>query len=502
MQKNKTLLAVPILAAMFSFLFYKQALGVNLLIFEAITIAFLLLVKKDKIKSLTSWTVLSGTMLSATMAMINYSTISIVVNIISFFILVGVLIYPETKSMLTSIGLTSYTIIHSFDNLGDTIKDTKINPLAVRKLWRAIKIIIIPVLIILLFILLYKFANPIFEEYLKRTTDFLNNHLFKFFHTINFGLVFHYLSGLAIYAIILFHVQNKYLIKTDQLSSDFIKRRRKNNGPFAHKPIALKNELKAGIFLLAALNLLILTVNSIDIYWVWFNFEWDNNYLKQFVHEGTYLLIVAVLISMAICLYFFRGNLNFYAKNRNLKLLGYIWLVQNAIMVISVALRNLRYIEYYALAYKRIGVIFFLIATLYGIYTVIFKIRNQNSTFFLFRRNTLAIYILFIVMTFFNWDTLIARYNFKHYEKSYVHLSYLSGLSDRALPYLDQSLKNLETINQKQQELFSFIPREMFYTAYFDVIAERKLKFKNKWENKTWKSWNLAEQRAYNQMKE
>lgn len=498
MQKNHSLLAAPLLAALFSFLFYKQALGLNLLIFETVTIAYLLIFKKDKIKYLNSWTIFLGTILSAVMVVVNYSTISIVINIISFFILIGTLIYPEARSLFTSIGLSFNTVIHSFDNLGDTLKNTSINPRATKKLWRAIKIIIIPVLIVTVFILLYKFANPIFEEYLKKTTDFLNNHFFIFFHNINFGLVFHYLFGLALFIIILFHVQNKQLVKTDKFASDIIKRQRKKNGLSNHKPIALKNELKAGMFLLVVLNLLILIVNSIDIYWVWFNFEWDNNYLKQFVHEGTYLLIVAILISIAICLYFFRGNLNFYSKNRFLKLLSYIWLGQNAIMIISVALRNLRYIEYYALAYKRIGVIFFLIATLYGIYTVIVKIKKQNSTFFLFRRNSLAIYVLFIIMTFFNWDVIIARYNFKHYEKSYVHLSYLSGLSDRALPYLDQTIENLEGINQKQQELFSFIPREMYYTAYFDTIGERKLKFKTKWKNKTWRSWNLAENRAYN----
>ena len=63
-------------------------------------------------------------------------------------------------------------------------------------------------------------------------------------------------------------------------------------------------------------NVLLLVVNIIDINWLWIDFNpksIDN--LSQLVHEGTYVLIFSILLSMAIIEYFFRGNINFYKKN-------------------------------------------------------------------------------------------------------------------------------------------------------------------------------------------
>jgi hypothetical protein len=63
------------------------------------------------------------------------------------------------------------------------------------------------------------------------------------------------------------------------------------------------NEYKAGIVLLIALNALLLFVNIIDIKWVWIGFEFEGQYLKEFVHKGTYLLILSIIISIGIVLY-------------------------------------------------------------------------------------------------------------------------------------------------------------------------------------------------------
>jgi hypothetical protein len=97
------------------------------------------------------------------------------------------------------------------------------------------------------------------------------------------------------------------------LSVDTLQRVRTGKGRI-FKFNSLKKEFIAGIFLLLILKSLILVVSSIDIYWVWFNFKWEGQYLKQFVHEGTYLLILSILISIALILFLFRGNHNFYKK--------------------------------------------------------------------------------------------------------------------------------------------------------------------------------------------
>ena len=108
------------------------------------------------------------------------------------------------------------------------------------------------------------------------------------------------------------------VLQFDQEATDNLSRVRKRSFPF--KFPALNYELRSGILLLLMLNALILLVNLLDIYWVWFNFEWEGQYLKQFVHEGTYLLILSIFISIALVLFFFRGNMNFYKKKQVVKI--------------------------------------------------------------------------------------------------------------------------------------------------------------------------------------
>ena len=64
-----------------------------------------------------------------------------------------------------------------------------------------------------------------------------------------------------------------------------------------------------------------------------------------------------------------------------------LWVVQNFILGISVFLRNYHYISFHGLAYKRIGVIVFLVLVLIGLVTLFVKLRERKSFFYLVRVN-------------------------------------------------------------------------------------------------------------------
>jgi hypothetical protein len=325
------------------------------------------------------------------------------------------------------------------------------------------------------------------------------NALDFIFSDIEFLFVLTFLLGLLISNILLFRTKNPSLEKNDAKSSDLLIRNRKKNSR-SFGTVSLKNELKAALFLLFILNAILLILNITDIYLVWFNFEWDGQTLKQFVHEGTYLLIFSILISIAIVLYFFRGNINFYKKNKLLKKLSYLWLFQNAILAISVGFRNYWYIEYFSLAYKRIGVVLFLILTLYGLYSVFMKIKNSKSGFYLFRTNAMAIYIILVLSSIVNWDTLIAKYNFEHADEAFLHFDYLANLSNKSLPYLDKPFSELMKMENIQKEKFAFETDFMNAKEYYQHIEFKKTVFKKEWESKGFLSWNLPEYIAYNKL--
>lgn len=497
---KKSLYALLILGGslLFTLFFYNTYIGLNLALFELVCIAGLLAIKRLPLKHSKVAIVLAGTFLTAVFFVINYSGFTVFINILSFGLLIGVVAFPEARSLLTSAATGMANLVKAQGQFFGVIESLFKNRQQARTVFKYLKIIAIPLLIIFLFVVLYRYANPVFEKYVLSVSAFISDIFGSLFKHFNGALFFTFILGVLVCNFVFLSRPQKAFTEADQSGDNHLRRKRKRPMyPVSFKPLALLNEYKAAVFLLTALNILILIINIIDINWVWINFEWDGDYLKQFVHEGTYLLIISILISIGITLYFFRGNLNFYRKNRFLTWLAYIWLGQNAILTISVAIRNLWYISYFALAYKRIGVIFFLLLTLYGIYTVIMKIRHKKSAFFLFRRNSMAMYLVLVFIALFNWDSIIARYNLKHYERSFVHFDYLATLSYKTLPTLDVSEQQLNTIEKTQDELFPFADKYMTAKEFENRIEQRKTAFIDLWKQKGFFSWNYAEYKAY-----
>ncbi len=229
---------------------------------------------------------------------------------------------------------------------------------------------------------------------------------------------------------------------------------------------------------------MLLANNLIDIDWIWLGFEIPENFsLTQFVHEGTYLLILSILLSMGIMLYFFRENQHFFRPGGWLHRLSYLWILQNVVLLISVGLRNYHYIAYHGLAYKRIGVIFFLLLTGVGLLTLFLKIRHARSPFFLFRVNGWAVYVVMLGLCLVNWDVFIARYNLRQEYPGQLDTSFLLSLSGKALPEL-----------VAHREVFT---RRADGFDEGKLLAEKIAHFRTGYESRSWLSWNLADYRAY-----
>lgn len=489
-------------AALFTLLFYRNSTGLNLMLFEVSVIIAVLLKEKIKPVHANGAAVLSGTLLTAIFVITTHSILSILVNIFSFFLLSGVLINLEAKSLLSSFRLAGNNIPTSQIHFIREIFNAEKSNNSLWKLLKKIRIVLIPILIVIVFVVLYNFSNALFGQYLNRMISGISDFLTDAFYFINVELLIIFLFGLGVSIYFFFRVRNEKICNQDKYSSDVLLRTKKSRSYRMVRMNSLKNEWRAGLFLLVTLNILILMINVIDIYWVWFNFEWNGQYLKQFVHEGTWLLIISILISMAITLYFFRGNLNFYARSKWLRFAGNVWMIQNAILAISVLIRNYWYIHFYALAYGRIAVLFFILLTLFGIATVIIKINNKKSLFWLVRRNGFAFYLLVILVSAFNWDCIIANYNFSHYKTAFVHFDYLAELSDKALPSLEKSWTELEVIATEQQKQFAFNEKYLDPQSYHKIIQERKKSFITKWESKNILEWNYPEYNAYKKLKE
>jgi hypothetical protein len=277
------------------------------------------------------------------------------------------------------------------------------------------------------------------------------------------------------------HRKIQYLfIKDEDATDELIKEN--NDASLILGKGSIDNENLSGIILFGLLNLLLLVVNILDIDFLWITKSVPEgiNY-SEFVHQSIELLIASIIVAILIILFYFRGSLNFYNKNTTIKILAYLWIIQNAILIITTASKNQLYINEYSLTYKRIGVAVYLLLSLIGLVTTLIKIYKTKSNWFLFRKNGWAFYTVLVVSCFINWDLLITNFNITHSKD--LDEAYLLSLSNSTLPQLWEMQDSLQSnpvlINKLYTKTGSFI---------------------NEWNNTGWQSWNNENRRIYDSL--
>lgn len=499
----------------FNYLFWKQGYGANVLIYTVFMMAIVIFLNLGQ-KLSKQGIILSTSLLFCSGAiLLHSSTFTVVMYYISFILFIGWLHEKELKSLLFIAGASFFSLVKFPAQLVNNLPVKAKNRKKIQLLFKVLKLSVIPLVILLIFYFIYINANPVFENLANVIIIKINDVIVSILNAISFARFLFILLGIGIGGWYIFKTDLKFLSKNESNKTlnlfrkrikqffpnmDYVQNLKENTPVFYRKKFALslklKNEFISALVLLSLVNLLLLIVNIIDINWVWFGFEYSESFnLKQFVHEGTYLLIISILLSMGIMLYFFRKNMNFYHKSKVLKILAFAWIFQNLILTISVAIRNLHYITYWGLAYKRIGVILFLIAVCYGLVTLFIKIKSTKTTYYLLKMNSIAIYIILVLSGLFNWDGIIARHNINHPIKHHMETSYLLCLSDKILPMIDQKKYVLDQ-GPEYNSYADFSPYS--YQEYYNLRVDL---FIARYEAEGWQSWNYADWKAYNYFK-
>ncbi len=500
MAKSREFLVAGCIALMFTVLFYHQSIGLNLLIFESVLLSLIWYFTPVKKITGSGWLLTAGVLVTAIFTLVHASAFVIAMNVISLLLWSGWLLLPAGRSLVSFAILAIANLAYGpMNTINQLMALTKQSDRSRHRLRQAVYFVL-PVMVILFFLLIYSASNPYFSRVVEELLRFPGQWLEQLLAHVNFALIGVLFLGSWTSVIFIFRKQAGKIPAWDENTPETLQRQRPTESRGGFRMLALKSEYRAGLFLLVVLNLLILFQNVLDIWFVWFNFEWNGQYLRQFVHEGTYLLILSILISIGIILWLYRGNLNFLKGNDFLRRLSYAWLVQNMVLVISVSIRNGWYIYHYALAYKRIAVFVFLALTFIGLIMVMVKVANFKTSFYLLRVNAIAAFTIVVLTSLVNWDVVIARYNFSRYQKAFVHLDWLCTLSDKALPYLDKTKDELEKIRQVRDRNFSFDHQYMSPVEYHKIIQKRKQDFIRDYENRRFLSFNLADYRAWREL--
>ena len=441
-------LLLPLGVVLYNWLFWDEQWGANLLVFALfVVVAQLVMLPAHAAvrRSAYFWLMAGGSLFSGAMMAVYGSGVAALACTGSLLMLLGFVNQPHLRlvhhALLTAVG----SGLRAGARVVRVLRLPRRPGTGVRRSWYYGRMLLVPLVILVSFHLLFAVANPRYDALSGRVLAVLGDWLVRLLPDISLGHLLFLVLAFWVVAGVLVVVPVHFFADHESHFGEFIRRQRDRVASFgvrrpdfrwkATRALDLRKEYFAAVAVFGLVNVLLLVVNAIDINWLWFGFEPAAGFdLAQFVHEGTYVLIFSILLAMGIVLWFFRRNLNFYAPGLPLLRAGAtVWVLQNAVLATSVGLRNYYYILHSGLAYKRIGVCFFLLLTFFGLATVLLKIWQRRSAFSLVRLNSLAVYAVLLLLAAGNWEVWIAQYNLQPRFRS-IDIGFLLDMPDRALP--------------------------------------------------------------------
>lgn len=490
MKKNDWILIIG--SGLYSFFFYNEVPGINFLIFTVLAILLLLLKNPTNLRR-PAWIIAATGSIATAGCLMWYGTfLALLGNVFSLLILSAISIEART-SIFVSLFHGFYSMASAFvhmilDGMNRSEKRRTAereqlaegNPPTMPHLdkkrgrWA---LIIIPVVLLIVFFVLYRASNPVFAEVTADLFDFISVE----------WLIFTLVGVLVMYGFF-YHKGIPELQKFDAETSGALAPKEKQT--MFDRVMSIINENRSGIMLFAVLNLLLLSVNIVDINYLWIGAELPEglNY-SEMVHQGVDALITSIIIAILIILYYFRGRLNFFEGTGLVKWLAIFWVAQNVLMIVSTAYRNHLYIDNHALTEKRIGVYVWLLLTVIGLTFTLVKIIRKRSNWYLVRSTGWSFYAVLVISCFFNWSVIITDYNLDWTERTgkTLDVNYLNRLSAGNLPRLAHWCESHKSHPEYEQ-----VKRDLFYRA--DDFAVR-------WEEHSWKSWSKTGEYTYSQIK-
>lgn len=508
MKNRSNLLSLSVLLGglLFTFLFWEERLALNLLIYSIYLLA-ISFINPDVVKSAKLKIYGLAHLLAAVLVVVNNSDLSVATYYISLLLFIGFSHNQQIRTIFTAFLASILQMITVPFNAIRHLSKVSIGNFNLKPVFKLIKYIFIPVIAVIFFTCLYSAANNVFAHYAESVLTniglFLENILHFFFKDLSIGRIMHFCFGLALTGGLLLAFFDKSLEKAELKCKEQLVRIRRTlgqktiwyhivetfSGNLLTRKMALKTEYIVGIISFVALNLLLLLLNAIDITTLWFGYKPSGNFSGE-LHQGTNALIFSIVMAMAVILYFFRGNLNFYHKSKTLRVLAFTWMVQNFILIISVFIRDGYYIEFHGLTHKRIGVLVFAILCIIGLATVYFKVAKQKTIFYLFKVNGSIWFALLLAFSTINWDVFIVKYNVKHVDAVAIDPYYLTSLSEKTLPFLDKNRAKIHPTTNSEEEIAKVDQSE---EALMRKLDERIGYFKERYEKSSWLSWNLQD---------
>ncbi|MFP5471755.1 MAG: DUF4173 domain-containing protein [Bacteroidia bacterium] len=425
---KKTMYALIAFSA--SYLFFEQSLGLNTLIFSLL-ILLITFLDKNEDKKLSTFLLTSIVLLASSVSVFLYSNfLSILAFWLALFVHIS-FVHDKKLSFVTGCLSTFINVLASVVYFVEKIteKMMKSKPNSKKKEKYGVLAYIVPLILVVVFFLFYRSINEDF----KNLTDKINLDFISWpwlwFTLLCFVLVFP-----------LFHYQKfQFLSNFESRFPKLVSRPITNS--FFNMLMNLRTEYMAAIISFVALNILLLTVNFLDIAYLYLKIKGSAQMsMSESVHHGVGNLIWSVIFAIAVVLLFYRGRVNFLSS-KVLFALASLWVIQNAFLVFSTAYRNYLYVENWGLTYKRIGVFIYLFLTIIGLAITLVKIKNRINNWHLIRQFNWSAFVFLVVCSLINWNKLVVGSQVSVSKKFNrpVDCNYLYSLSPTSFTYIGKN---------------------------------------------------------------
>jgi hypothetical protein len=449
----------------FTLLFYDESVGVNLAIFGLVLTGMIYYFFKERFVDVSYWMLIISSVLSS----FAFAWYGDFVSFLALFLSVIFLQLRTQDAKLQLIQVFPILIINGFASLGRVLMVNQWLPKREIKNDFAKKLIayfIIPTVFVLLFFTVYAFGSDHFSALFTDYTFDLNIFQFILIALLGFYLTFTFWN----YWVPEICYENNSILDND--FNDEIYTRNQRTFSF----LDIDFERRSGEITLLLLNVLLL------VFIVTYNYEQffevvEKSKLSAATHERINAVIFSIIMAVGVILFYFKGGFNFDEKAKNLKRLSKIWIVLNAVLIVSTIIKNSEYVSFYGLTYKRLGVYAFLGLAIIGLFFTFLKITKQKTNAFLINQMVWYFYGTILLCSYVNWGNLVTKYNIsvnKGVEP--IFLSKLNFNDEARRDYF--KLKNLEgqgpEISREDYiEIYSDKPF-LSKALYYEFISKKK----------------------------
>jgi hypothetical protein len=445
---------------LFVILFYDQEPGLNLAIL-GIVYALLTLFKTLERNRTRTFLILFVISILSSLAFAWFRDFPSLLAVVSSLLLLGYRSRNRKLKILFLIPvfiINTITSIFRFFNFDEWLPKKNISGV-----WqKTLAFIIIPLVFISLFFGIYSVGSDHFASVFRDYELDINVWQVLGLSVLGFFIAFNYWN----YAVERFIYKKNHLLDEDFQDTDKVQKA-------TYSFLDLEAERTSGVISFFCLNILLIFFIITYIYEQFYEVSKTPVQLSEETHERVNAVILSIIMAVLVIMFYFKSGFNFDPKAKLMKILARIWIILNAILVCSAALKNYEYIISYGFTYKRLGVFAFLLLSLIGLALTFIKIQKKKRNIFLFNTMIWYFYGTILACSYVNWGGIITSQNMKRKDFAVnYHLEQINFSEKGLLEYADEKKdlqlkkKVLEKIKAEKSKTF------LSKILYFETLKE------------------------------